>query len=95
MTELAYALPHLPANDEDSPVLERLREMTALVLNMPAAELDAEGRLFGYGLDSIKIVDLAIAIEDEFGVELGEGDAELYRVKTLRQLAELVARRRV
>ena len=87
----------MSANDvpDDVPddLIRRLRTVAAAVLSADAASIADNGKLVGYGLDSVKVVDLVMAIEDEFGIELSEHDPALRTVHTLRQLAALVAQR--
>ena len=58
---------------------QQLKELIISRLNLEGktpAELDDDGALFGegLGLDSLDALELAMAIEEEFGVQIPEGD---------------------
>jgi acyl carrier protein len=74
-------------------VIDRLRVVAAGVLGVDATMIADDGKLVGYGLDSVKVVELVMEIEEEFGIELSEHDPALRDVHTLAQLAALVAER--
>jgi len=46
----------------------------------------------GYGLDSLRMVDLVVALEDAFTVSINETDPALASVATVRDLADYVDR---
>ncbi len=78
----------------DERILETIRLSVAELCAVDPSAVQDDGKLVGYGLDSLRAMELVLILEEEFGVELPEHDPELGRVETPRQLADLVARRR-
>jgi acyl carrier protein len=74
-------------------ILARVKALVADLCGIEEATIDDEGRLLGYGLDSVRALDLFLAFEDELGVEIDEHDPELSSIKTVRQLAAFIERR--
>ncbi len=74
-------------------LLDRIKRLVAELCELDAAEIADDGRLLGYGVDSVRALDLFFAFEDEFGLEIDEQDPELAGVKSVRDLGDLVARR--
>ena len=72
----------------------KLREHIADICAIPARSIKEEGKLVGYGLDSVRVLDLIMALEDEYDIEISESDPELAAVQTVAELADLVDRRR-
>jgi acyl carrier protein len=78
------------------------RELAHLIvktlnLDIPAAEIDPEAPLFGegLGLDSIDVLEIALAISQNYGVQLRSDDeknSEIFR--SLRSLNHDIQRRR-
>lgn len=84
---------------EESLMARRL--VTALNLEHVAAEaIEPEAGLFGagrpgLGLDSIDALEIALMIQQQYGVELRSEDAEVKKAfASLRSLTEYVLRRR-
>lgn len=50
-----------------------------------------EGDLFAAGLDSMAVMQLVTAVEDEYGVELGPDDLTPANLATPKTLAALIA----
>ncbi len=81
---------------------EREAELAELIvrtlnLDIPAAEIDPEAPLFGegLGLDSIDVLEIALAISQTYGVQLRSDDAnntEIFR--SLRSLNRDIQQRR-
>lgn len=46
------------------------------------------------GLDSLDWIELALALEDEFGIEIPEEDYENGQIETVRQAVEYLDKRR-
>jgi acyl carrier protein len=68
-------------------VLEKVREIIANQLNVDAATITLETHLVDdLGADSLDAVDLIMAIEDEFGVELDDETAQ-----NVRRVGDLVS----
>ena len=61
-------------------ILEKIKEIIAEELNVDAAEITMETRLAeDLGADSLDAVELIMAIEDEFGVEVDDESAQSIR----------------
>ena len=68
-------------------VLEKVREIIANQLNVDAATITLETHLVDdLGADSLDAVDLIMAIEDEFGIELDDETAQ-----NVRKVGDLVS----
>jgi acyl carrier protein len=69
-----------------------------LHLEMPASDLDAEAPLYGdqgLGLDSIDILEIAVAISKKYGFKLRSDDPDNDRIfASLRALATHIAEHR-
>jgi len=69
----------------------------AVGLDLPAADVDPQGRLFGegLGLDSIDLLEIALAISSKYGFQLRSDDPENERIfASLRALSAHIARHR-
>jgi acyl carrier protein len=71
--------------------------VTTLNLDIPAPEIDPEAPLFGegLGLDSIDVLEIALAISQTYGVQLrsdDENNAAIFR--SLRSLNDDIQKRR-
>ena len=71
-----------------------LKEMIASICEVDASKIRDNGKLLGYGLDSVRVIDLLMAIEDEYDIELSESDPALRKVQTVTDLCHLVDMRR-
>ena len=68
-------------------VLEKVKEIIANQLNVDAATITLETHLVDdLGADSLDAVDLIMAIEDEFGIELDDETAQ-----NVRKVGDLVS----
>ena len=77
----------------DSSVVARLRALVADVTKRDARELgDDDDLVQALGLDSLEALRVLAHVEKRFGVRFD--DAEIHAVRTLRQLADAVGRRR-
>jgi methoxymalonate biosynthesis acyl carrier protein len=62
---------------------------TAVNIEVPSPDLDlVENGL----LDSLTFVEILLSIEQEFGVEIGVGGFEIDDFRTVRRMADFVAR---
>jgi acyl carrier protein len=60
-------------------------------LDVRGSDFDEDTELSEIGMDSLDVSDLALIIEDEYGVELTDEDVE--QSKTIGNLAEIVERK--
>jgi acyl carrier protein len=73
-------------------VADALREIMAARLGLPAEQIVPEARLVeDLGLDSLDAVELAIAVERKFDIEVPE--EELTKLKTVGDMLALVESR--
>jgi acyl carrier protein len=71
--------------------------VSALNLETPAAEIDPEAPLYGegLGLDSIDILEIALAVSKRYGVQIRSDDNDNVRIfSSLRSLNEHVQQQR-
>ena len=73
--------------------LETIAEFIADVCAVNRATVKPESKLLAFGLDSIRLLDLIMAVEERYGLQLSESDPELATIETVRDLADLVERR--
>ena len=70
---------------------ERLRELLAKEFAIERARLVPEARLEDLEIDSLRMIEIAFAVEDAFGVKIDEEPAQLMaRVRTLGDFAAYV-----
>lgn len=85
---------------QTAPLEREVAEMLAEVLHLdqPAADIDPEAPLYGeqgLGLDSIDILEIAVAISKKYGFKLRSDDPDNDRIfASLRALAAHIAERR-
>ena len=71
--------------------LARLERLLERDFGIPAASLDAQATLEGLEIDSLRLIEIVFAVEDEFGVTMPQDQGEIRgRVKTLGDLATLI-----
>ncbi len=71
--------------------------VTALNLDNPATDIDPEAPLYGegLGLDSIDILEIALAVSKRYGVQIRSDDNDNVRIfSSLRSLNEHVQQQR-
>ena len=80
---------------KDLDIIDILSEkITKNLLKDPKMELDPSEPLISSGLlDSFNLVDLALIIEEEFGVRIEDFELNSDTFDTLEDLAELIAER--
>jgi acyl carrier protein len=71
-----------------------IRRSIADVCAVDPGSVQPHSRLLGFGLDSVRLLDLLLAVEDQFAIELSESDPDLIAVETVGDLAALIERRR-
>lgn len=73
-------------------LLSRVRRLLVdqLSVRLPAEAIDPDAPLFnvGVGLDSVDAIELAFAIEQEFGVPLPEGEAFGEAARTVNRVVD-------
>lgn len=74
--------------------IQQIKAMIAEVCDLDAGKIRDNGKLLGYGLDSVRVIDLLMAIEDVYGIEISESDPALGNVQTVADLSALVDARR-
>lgn len=85
---------------QSAPLERELAELLVEVLHLeqPAGEIDPEAPLYGeqgLGLDSIDILEIAVAISKKYGFKLRSDDPDNDRIfASLRALASHIAERR-
>ena len=75
----------MPATEQ---TFQQIRSLIAQICDIPAETIQKEGRLIGYKMDSIRALDLIVAIEDAFHLTLDKD--EMYEVKTVAELCDYV-----
>lgn len=85
---------------QPAPLERELAEMLVEVLHLdqPAGDIDPEAPLYGdqgLGLDSIDVLEIAVAISKKYGFKLRSDDPDNDRIfASLRALAAHIAERR-
>jgi acyl carrier protein len=71
-------------------ISQRMRELIARVCEVEPDAVTLHARLRGYGIDSIRILDLLMSVEEEFAIEL---DVEqMMHVSTVQELVDYIER---
>jgi acyl carrier protein len=74
--------------------IDIIRRFIADVCAVDQASIHPHSRLLAFGLDSVRLLDLLLAIEEQFALQLSESDPELADVETVADLVGLIERRR-
>jgi acyl carrier protein len=69
-------------------VLDRIRHLISQVCMVDATDIGRNARLLAFGIDSIRVIELMMHIEDEFQIHLEPAD--LGEIVTVGQLADYV-----
>jgi acyl carrier protein len=88
-----------PEGEDVSTTAGNRSSIEARVMAIVRARLDLNGAEIAHdasllddlGADSLDVVELVMALEDEFGVKLPDGDAE--RLRSIRDVVEYVSAR--
>ncbi|MGE0002104.1 MAG: acyl carrier protein [Fimbriimonadaceae bacterium] len=73
-------------------VSERVIKVTCAQLNKQPSEVTAESAFMeDLGADSLDVVEIVMALEDEFGVEIP--DTDVTNIKTVGDAAEYVSKK--
>ncbi len=79
--------------DETTDVLARL--IASKILKKPGRNIEPDEALISSGLiDSFSLVDLALLVEDTFGVRIDDAELNAQSFDSLNQLAALIESRR-
>ena len=74
-----------------SSVLDRLARLLERDFSLAPGQLHPDATLEGLDIDSLRLIEIVFAIEDEFGITMPQDQGEIRgRVKTLGDLAALV-----
>ncbi len=72
-------------------VLDRLKRLLERDFSIPPASLDGAATLESLDIDSLRLIEIVFAVEDEFKVTMPQDQGEIRdRVKTLGDLANLI-----
>jgi acyl carrier protein len=77
-------------SDKKGPTVERVKSVVADVCAIDPGTVHAEGFLLGYDIDSLRTVELLMALEQAFDLEISEHDPGLRNVRTVQDLATFV-----
>ena len=69
-------------------VLEKIRQIVAEQLNVDAASITPETRFEALNADSLDVVEVIMALEDEFGIAIPDEAAE--QIKNIGAAAEFI-----
>jgi acyl carrier protein len=88
-----------PSRAADAALLLEVTELvvSALNLEVAAAEIEADAPLYGdgLGLDSIDILEIALVVSKQYGLQLKAGDEENHAIfLSLRSLSDHIATHR-
>jgi acyl carrier protein len=76
------------------PITDIIRRFIADVCAVDPSKVQPHSKLLAFGLDSVRLLDVLLAVEERFGVQLSESDPELATVETVSDLVALIERRR-
>jgi acyl carrier protein len=71
-------------------VSQIVKREVALTCAIPVEEVEDEGNLVGYNLDSVRIFELIVALETEFDTRIE--DADLEGIKTVGDVIRIIER---
>jgi len=88
-----------PAQQEGLSVVDRVRAEAASVLGKKADKIDVSKPLVAQGADELDIVEIVMAVEEAFKVEIpdsviGEKIGEVSKTLTVEKLAEVVSKQK-
>ena len=72
-------------------VLEGVKRHVAQVCAIDVSAVRDDARLAEFGIDSVRAMDLLVALEDEFSIEIPDKDVP--RLQTVRELVAYVERK--
>ncbi|SHH46097.1 acyl carrier protein [Thermosipho atlanticus] len=72
--------------------IEKIRQLIAEQLGVDVSEVTDDKNLTDdLGADSLDMVDLVMAFEDEFGIKVE--DSDLSRIKTVKDIIDLISQK--
>lgn len=74
--------------NDDRPTLERIRSVVGQVCTVDPSSIPDNARLLAFGVDSIRVIDLVLSLEEEFSVQLEP--ERLFEVTTVTELARYI-----
>ena len=79
--------------------VEQVRSEVATILKKDSAQIDVAKPLVAQGADELDVVEVVIAVEESFKVEipdsaLGENGGEVSKTLTVQKLAEIVSKQK-
>ena len=88
-----------PAQQQGPSVVDKVRSEVALILGKKADEIDISKPLVALGADELDIVEIVMAVEEAFKVEIpdsviGEKIGEVSKTLTVEKLAEVVSQQK-
>jgi len=88
-----------PAQQQGVSVIDKVRSEVALILGKKADEIDISKPLVALGADELDIVEIVMAVEEAFKVEIpdsviGEKIGEVSKTLTVEKLAEVVSQQK-
>ncbi len=91
-----YDRRHTPLRNEAvslaAETLNGVKRAIAEVCGIAIATVREEAFLIAYDIDSLRTVELLLALEETFGIEAAESDPRLQDVRTVRDLATFIGR---
>ena len=74
-------------------IVAKVKDMVSAQLGKPVDEIDLEAAFIeDLGADSLALVELVMAMEDEFGLEISDEDAE--KIVTVRDAVNYIRERK-
>jgi acyl carrier protein len=71
-----------------------VKKAIAEVCGIAIAAVREEAFLIAYDIDSLRTVELLLALEETFGIQASESDSRLQDVRTVRDLATFIGQLR-
>ena len=86
-----------PSSKSPTSVTEKVQQEVAAILKKDSAQIDVRTPLGAQGADELDVVEIVMAVEEAFSVEipdsaLGEKPDEIAKTLTVQKLADLVIR---
>lgn len=73
-----------------SPIGQRIRELIADACALEPGEISDGGKLLGYGLDSVRLVEVLAALEDDYDIDLDGEELGMGEIRTVADLIRFV-----